>query len=94
LSAGEQHHVSDTVSNQAVRSTTEINQGNSDQSQTKLDERKRKQANKMGVRDEINAQKQALIPVAPVSAGLLPGRPTIAKRKAPVTSDGDRPVDV
>ena len=58
----------------------------------KLDERKGKQINKMGVRDEITAQKKALIPMAPASAGLLPERP-IAKRKA-VASDGDSPVDV
>ena len=92
-SACERHHISDTVVNQAIRSTTDNNERNTDQNQTKLDERKGKQINKMGVRDEITAQKKALIPTAPVSAGLLPERP-IAKRKAPVASDGDSPLDV
>ena len=51
----------------------------------------------MGVRDDINAQRQALIHMAPGSADLLPERPTNSKRKAPITGaagDGDNASDV
>jgi hypothetical protein len=71
--------------NQALSNTTGNNEGNTDKGQTQLAEKKGKQANKMGMRDEIKTQRQVLIPMAPGSANLLPEHPTISKRKAPVT---------
>jgi hypothetical protein len=90
-------HLTGTVSNQAISNTTGNNEGNTDKGQMQLAEKKGKQANKMGMRDDVNAQRLVLIPTAPGSANLLPERPTISKRKALVTGaagDGDNAPDV